>query len=377
MERRSPMERRARIASFDGLRGLAAVAVMLFHFDVFFLPQARLRDLIPGLSRAYLSVDLFFLLSGFVMAHVYGLGMAGNWRAHWRDFAVARVARIYPLFLITTLALVVIVAASGLSLAFVSFSLRALCLQPLLLQSAWPGLSWNYPGWSLSTESAAYVFFVFAARSLLSGPHPRLLAAASLAVLAALSIAHHGNMNLYSGPFALLRTFSEFSLGMLIFRAHSEENAWSRRWSGVLLAAALASAVLFAHQDCTVVYALACLVLCCAESTGVLRGILNSRPAVALGNWSYSIYLWHVPTHCALMALFAAIGHPVNRFDLSGARLLVLATLLVVCGLSALSYRCVEVPLRRRWRSAWRSAGNLSVEAVVLPEPAKKVVPSI
>ncbi len=49
-----------RIPSLDGLRGVAAIAVMLFHFNVFFLPQARLSAILPLLNRGYLAVDLFF-----------------------------------------------------------------------------------------------------------------------------------------------------------------------------------------------------------------------------------------------------------------------------------------------------------------------------
>jgi len=68
------MTKARRVPSLDGLRGLAAIAVMEFHFSIFFLPQARLSDIFPYLGRAYLAVDLFFLISGFVMAHVYGRG---------------------------------------------------------------------------------------------------------------------------------------------------------------------------------------------------------------------------------------------------------------------------------------------------------------
>ena len=50
-----------RIQCLDGLRGIAAIAVMEFHFAIFFLPQARLFDILPGLDKAYLAVDLFFL----------------------------------------------------------------------------------------------------------------------------------------------------------------------------------------------------------------------------------------------------------------------------------------------------------------------------
>jgi peptidoglycan/LPS O-acetylase OafA/YrhL len=138
-----------RVLSLDGLRGIAAIVVMLFHFNIFFLPQARL----PFVGRAYLAVDLFFLLSGFVMTHVYGHLLASNWRAHWPKFAIARFARIYPLFAVTTLVMIIVVALSNMPLIFVSFSVRSLLLQPLLLQQWASGLSWDYPSWSISTEA--------------------------------------------------------------------------------------------------------------------------------------------------------------------------------------------------------------------------------
>src|ERR1700676_1256947 len=97
-----------RVPSLDGLRGIAAIAVMLFHFNIFFLPQARL----PFVGRAYLAVDLFFMLSGFVMAHVYGRLLASSWRVHALLFARARFARLYPLFAVTTLGMLVIFALS-------------------------------------------------------------------------------------------------------------------------------------------------------------------------------------------------------------------------------------------------------------------------
>src|SRR6185369_7058906 len=97
-----------RIPCLDGLRGLAALAVVLFHFNIFFLPQARL----PFVGHAYLAVDFFFILSGFVMAHVYGHLLASNWRVHALQFGRARFARLYPLFAVTTLAMVFVFALS-------------------------------------------------------------------------------------------------------------------------------------------------------------------------------------------------------------------------------------------------------------------------
>jgi peptidoglycan/LPS O-acetylase OafA/YrhL len=146
------MRHARRIPCRDGLRGLAAIAVMAFPFQHLFLPQAQL----PFLGSAYLSVDLFFLLSGFVMTHVYGRELAVRWQSNWQEFAIARFARIFPLFALTLLAMMA-VHLSRTPLALVSFSRQSLALQPLLLQQ-WSGLSWNYPSWSISTEAEAYIF---------------------------------------------------------------------------------------------------------------------------------------------------------------------------------------------------------------------------
>src|SRR5215472_14129748 len=117
-----------RIPCLDGLRGVAALAVLLYHFNIFFLPQARVTDIVPFVKSAYLAVDLFFLLSGFVMAHVYGRLLSSDRRAHWLLFAKARFARIYPLFALSTLAMFAIAAVSHMPLTWVSFSGRSLAL---------------------------------------------------------------------------------------------------------------------------------------------------------------------------------------------------------------------------------------------------------
>jgi peptidoglycan/LPS O-acetylase OafA/YrhL len=334
-----------RIPSLDGLRGIAAIAVMLYHFNVFFLPQAHLFDILPFLSWAYLGVDLFFLLSGFVMAHVYGRLLASNWRAHSVQFAIARFARIYPLFALTTLAMLIVFVLSDLPLTGVSFSGHSLALQPFLLQQ-WHDGSWNYPSWSISTEAEAYVFFVFSAGLLVTGKYPRLMAACCVAIVAALSIPNGGSLNFWYGFHALLRTLSEFSLGALIYRAHSGDAGLLRKWAGILTILFIGLAAV-TRQDFVIVVAFGCLISYSVNTTGALGRLLNSRLSVALGNWSYSIYLWHVPTHYAVMAMFAASGYPISNLGVSSARLLILATAPGVVGLSAVTYQYFETPVRR------------------------------
>ena len=331
-----------RLPCLDGLRGIAAIAVMLFHFNIFFLPQARL----PFVGRAYLAVDLFFLLSGFVMAHVYGRLLASNWQAHWWEFARARFARIYPLFAATTLAMMTFVALFKAPLANVSLTGRSLWLQPLLLQQWASGLSWDYPSWSIGAEMEAYIFFIFAASLLLTGKHPRLIAACCVAVVAALSVASGGSLNLFSGVAALLRTLSEFSLGVLLYRAHLDDTVFPRQLA-ISLVALFVSLWAISRFDFFVVVAFGCLIYHAASTNDAYGRLLNSPPLVALGNWSYSIYLWHAPTHYAVMASLAAIGLPVNNLNLLNSRLVLLVTGLAVIGLAAFNYEYFEIPVRR------------------------------
>ncbi len=336
-----------RIPCLDGLRGIAAIAVMEFHFAIFFLPQARLFDILPGLGRAYLAVDLFFLISGFVMAHVYGQPLALDLRGHWLKFGIARFARLYPLFAVTTLFMMIVFAVFHTPLPLVSLSGRSLALQPLLLQQWASGLSWNYPSWSISTEAEAYVYFVFFAGLLIRGRNPRVIAVCCMFMIVALSINKGGTLNYLVGVRALLRTLAEFSLGVLLYRASSSDAAPWQNWVA-LSAVLLAGCALLTHLDFLMVGSFGCVIYYCANAKDALAvRLLNSRPLVALGNWSYSVYLWQAPTHYGVVTLFTAIGYSISNLSLSSARLLVLATSLTVVGISAVHYRYFEMPMRR------------------------------
>jgi peptidoglycan/LPS O-acetylase OafA/YrhL len=369
-----------RIPCLDGLRGIAAIAVMEFHFAIFFLPQAKLFDILPGLDRAYLAVDLFFMISGFVMAHVYGQQLALDWRGHWLKFGIARFARLYPAFAATTLFMVIAFVLFREPLPLVSLSGRSLALQPLLLQQWAPGLSWNYPSWSISTEAEAYIYFVFFAGLVIRG-NPRLVAVCCIFVIVALSVSKGGTLNYFVGGRALLRTIAEFSLGVLLYRASSREAARWQNWVA-LSAVLLAGGALLTRLDFLMVSSFGCVIFYCANATNVLAvKLLNSRPSVAVGDWSYSIYLWHAPTHYAVTAAYAAIGYSISNLSLSSARLLVLATSLAVVGISAVNYRYFEMPMRRLIltlipRSKEKDHRPAATHARVAPHPSKISLPN-
>jgi len=153
-------------------------------------------------------------------------------------------------------------------------------------------------------------------------------------------------LNTFVGISALLRTLAEFSLGILLYRAHSADLGFPR-WLTAILSVVFAGSAMITRLDLFMVAAFGCLLYYGASDTDRVGKLLNSRPLVALGNWSYSIYLWHAPGHYAVMGAFAAIGHPVVQLGLTSSRLLLLTTALAVVALSAFHYRYFETPCRR------------------------------
>src|SRR5580704_3887092 len=97
------------LSNLTPLRGVAAILVAVFHFEMAigrFIPAATTMFF----EKSYLMVDLFFVLSGFIMLHVYGRWFDRSIRqGPLRHFFVARFARTYPLYLFTLLLLVAIV----------------------------------------------------------------------------------------------------------------------------------------------------------------------------------------------------------------------------------------------------------------------------
>jgi len=179
---RNPREIRA----LTGLRGVAAVFVAAYHFG----PHITNKHFHWALHKGYLSVDLFFVLSGLVMAMTY---------QHWflqganpRVFARymwLRIARIWPLYLTAVLAALAMQVFRGHDLSDFTPSL----LPNLLMIQSW-GLapSINPPLWSVSTEFVAYLLF------------PGLLMLVARGRTAALSLTILGCLLLIVGIFAML-----------------------------------------------------------------------------------------------------------------------------------------------------------------------------
>jgi peptidoglycan/LPS O-acetylase OafA/YrhL len=154
-----------RFEALDGLRGVAAVVVICFH-------ARRPNHLTQNefLGHGYLAVDLFFILSGFVISSSYSTTLTDFGRI--RKFVCLRFFRVYPLHLAVLAAFVVIELVKLWSLRsgmlmpdHMPFannnSVNSLVANIFLVHSldVLGSLSWNSPSWSISCEFVAYILF--------------------------------------------------------------------------------------------------------------------------------------------------------------------------------------------------------------------------
>jgi peptidoglycan/LPS O-acetylase OafA/YrhL len=148
------------IKTLTGLRGVAAITVMLGHF---LNDDAYFRDYLPSLvKRSYLGVDVFFILSGFVLALRYGDKFRESFSfAALKNFLIKRFARIYPLYFVITIifSMKYLYNFSGDSV-FRGYHLPDFIACLLMIQ-AWGFGFFCVAGatWSLSTECFAYLIF--------------------------------------------------------------------------------------------------------------------------------------------------------------------------------------------------------------------------
>ena len=361
---------RGEIKALTGVRGIAAIYVCLYHFSY-------LGQLGPPLARrllghGYLAVDLFFVLSGFVMALNYASAFRHDFtRLSYRNFMQRRIARIYPLYIVMALVCVA-VAYFGGNEQWLGWWPEALNLgiNASLLQSLHCGLSIDRPSWSISAEMIAYLLFPALCTVALFGGRWRAAATAVFCVLtlAALSMIpsywlpassrdpRQAWMDLSDGNtiYPVLRCLAEFTLGVIMWRlAAASPGHWlSRRgWPGGVLASLLLLAMFFRGDDTLIVVLFAPMILCLATDRSIVTRLMGSRLPEALGVISYSIYLVHTPVRDLLETALARM--PPSH--LPGGRLPVtLAEIGVVIAVASVTYRFVEKPgaeaLRARFR---------------------------
>jgi peptidoglycan/LPS O-acetylase OafA/YrhL len=329
----SPPSRRAakRDAGLDAVRGLAVLMVLGAHFDLGAAPLAAPTWLERGLRQwqaaGWSGVDLFFVLSGFLISGLLFREYSARGQVRVGRFLIRRGLKIYPSFYVMVFFTVLIMLASGNPV-----KPAELMAELLFVQNYGPTL-YNYT-WSLAVEEHFYLLLVglIAWRATRGGQlgQVRLLV---LLVLPATLLARLASAWGWPDSYESHVNYTHLrldglafgvALGYLaVFHAQSLQD-WVRRWRwGLLGSSTLLSAALFGlpHTSpwvytagLTALYlgAGSLLLLARYAPFGAPRRALIA-PLAWVGANSYAIYLWHVPVRKwggGLLALATGQGSP-------------------------------------------------------------------
>ena len=356
------------IKALTGLRGAAALIVVLYHFSD---RDAYFQNYLPSLiERGYLGVDIFFVLSGFVMALSYARYFKDEITvSDYTAFLVKRLARIYPLYIVITLVFQLKYELSYLSGSWERNFHTADFIATVLMIQAWD-FGFSYVAgttWSLSTEFLAYIIFpvvvfyaVFARPAYALGVF--VLSVAFLCACVSSHLGVNGPLDVVASSSVLpvLRCLAGFCLGLIGYRLSQVEACRKYLTSSAALLAALIGLLLAAHfkaHDLILFAFFPMIVLILYFEPAVAKLIFANPASYHLGVISYSIYLVHPlfnPTRLELIAerYVGNIAHPLSLITM----------ILLSWGVAYVLYRFVELP------------GRLYVQRIFLRRPVSPAV---
>ena len=351
------------ILPLTGVRAFGAYGVLLTHFhgDLLALVPA-FTVLAPIYSRGGLGVDLFFVLSGYIISHVYGPAFLRNIRENYWTYLGSRFARIYPNYFVTLTLLVVLVLLAGMMGVAVQGDYRWgwLVAHYLMLQSV-PGVpgGWNFPGWSIGAEFFAYTLvfpaFILAIRAC---KPPAWLAFAAFPICL-LAFWMPKLMGSWGNSEHLPMVTSEFLAGALVWYSCRESGkiASLLKWAiplllfGLFAVFALPAGWGGGTDRVFIVLMFPAILGGLARSAGIAARVLASPVIVYLGKTSYALYLVHAIVQKILKpTAFRWATEGGGQLEKAGVFVLYLVLPLVA---ASLLYHVVEEPARSWLRSVF------------------------
>lgn len=295
----------------DSLRGVAAFLIVCLHFTTYLFPSLGevVLNYTPALKRTYLFVDLFFVLSGYVLALNYAQAFQQSISiSSYFVFMKKRFLKLYPLHLFT-LSLLVLLYWGLDTLALKSHFINivnpsAMVLNLTLFQSAgifdqgcYDCTSWNYPAWSISVEWIIY--FILPISFFMISKLKRLVFIPLILLLCSLYYfvdLKFGHLDYASYP-ALLRCAFGALLGASMYILTKEEKQFKATLVSCVIIAILIS-LHFLSIDTLIVLMMSLLVY---VTTGIERDSwLTNKKLIWLGKRSFSLYMIHAVVHLYL-----------------------------------------------------------------------------
>jgi len=362
----------------DGLRAFAVVAVIINHFN---------KDILPG---GYLGVDIFFVISGYVITSSLFGRPSKDFKDFISGFYERRIKRLVPALsvfvLITSIAFCLLNPAPGMSLGTGLTSLFGLSNLYLLKNSTdyfaqSTQLNVFTHTWSLGVEEQFYILFPFLiwfsgfGRQTKNGARNLFLVVGALTIASLVGFLYLYPTNQPAAYFLMPSRFWEMASGCLIFIGFQKRASIEQFLDKVppLLVVALIVGVMYlpmplaAVATISVVMLSSILIASLKKQTAAFK-IFTHPKVVYIGLISYSLYLWH----------WGVLS--ISRWTIGIHWWSVPFQVALMLGLAVASYRWIETPLRKgnwfgkRWKTLLVGGGvlvTLSGGLVALAKPLK------
>ncbi len=366
---------KTQLSSLTPLRGIAAIWVVIFHYDEFlnFMGLGFLidRDVSMLIGKGYLLVDFFFLLSGFVICHAYGESLSTGNKGSTRNYLWARFTRLYPLHAFAMFAL--LFQFIWLKYAHAEYAKGWDSWYPTydffvyLLFGQSSGIlkefSWNLPSWSIAAEWWTYVLAVlflpyinrgFTKRTILTW----VFATCGLLLLSSQKDTFDLDFTINAGT---LRCLFSFIIGVGLYQAYlklvNTETFFANDSTFIFASVCAVLAISFSPLDLLIIPIFCIIIISAVLNKNRVNTALNIKPLKILGDISYSIYLMQIFWLSAWSIWFDLYYKPAHLDVIPSPplKLIWLALcILVLIASSYLTYRYVEIPAQKLLRKRFK-----------------------
>ena len=334
---------------------MAALFVLLLHYNQS-VGGYNFLEIAPFISFGHTGVDVFFILSGYILSYVYWQKLSNfSWKGVW-NFFVLRFSRIYPAHIV---ALTFVVALYLLAKFIFEYSFNDPqnwvpedLIYSITMTHGWgvTGIGlWNAPSWSVSSEWMAYLIFPFGF-PILMRLGKALWIAICIILLVSIWWVYGAEGNDLSFSFTtsvvIFRILSEFWLGSIVFllAGHTRPRiSYDVLVIGILLL--FATAPIIGLADYELIMLVPLLIIALHKCKGPVASLFSSDFLVFLGRISYSIYIIHFPVNIVLKYAYGLLAISDMGFLVNSIWYIGMIIVTIICGW--VLHEFVEVPARR------------------------------
>ena len=361
-----------KLNNITSLRGIAAIFIVIHHYSTYLIPGINqfTSAFTPFISKNYIWVDFFFILSGFILAYVYNFKFEAQVeKKEYLKYLSARFARIYPLHLFMLICFLFLESAEYIHFQLTFFegvdanrelpftgteSISTFFINLFMLQTFINGTYWNQPAWSISAEWVVYIFLPFLLPMIYRFKSAGKI---SLVILSffILFMLNKTNSTLDMTPtLSFFRCICEAIIGIVLYDAY-KNNFLSNILSSnsatniIFIASCFTLFIEVSHLVTIAIFTL--LILSAAYNAG--DSFLSNKLLIFMGTISYSIYMthWFIQTFLQKASKLVTGNSFSDNFTLAQSPVVLLFCIFLVILTSVITYKIIEDPFRKWLRS--------------------------